>query len=247
MSVRLLRTVRYTLLFVRLLARDRQLLFWTFGFFFVVLLVFLGPLSGGDAAVRIALACALVTIALMSNALFGMSVWVATSRDSGVFRQFRLTPARAGELLLAAGAARTTFVLAAAVSQVLVARLVFSVAWTGTVAGWFGILALGSAAFTAIGFATAARASSARAANRNVNLLLIPMIALGGAALPAAMLPEWWNGVRWLLPVAALQDGLVGAFVSGDDLWRQVPRLANLAAWMTVALIVGGSPWRRHA
>ena len=239
--------LRLTVTFLRLLTRDHQILFWNFGFFLILLLVFLGLLSGGESAVRIALTASIVTIGVMANALFSVGIGLTAARERGVFRRYRLTPAPFPGILFASVLARTLIVLSAAILQVLAAHVLFNVGWRGGVASWLAIVTMGSIAFAAIGFLIAAFAPAVHIANRTVNLLLIPMMALSGASLPVAMMPDAWAGMRWILPAAPLVDGLTGAFVHGDGVLDNLWRLASLGVWALAAFAIGAYGWRRRA
>ena len=118
--------------------------------------------------------------------------------------------------------------------------------WSGQLIGWLAVLVAGTAAFASIGLAVAFVSTTVRSANRLANLLLIPMMALGGIALPASMLPDSIAAVRGLLPVAPLQDGIYGALVYGETLADQAPRLAALLAWTGIACGAAAMAWRRR-
>ena len=238
---------RLTTTFLRLLLRDHQIVFWNFGFFLFVLLVFLAFLSGGESAVRVALTASIVTIAVMANALFSVGIGLAAARERGVFRRYRLTPAPAGSLVTASVLARILVVVLAAILLVLAAHFLFDVSWRGGVASWLAILVLGAAAFAGIGFLIAAFAPAVHVANRLVNIVLIPMMALSGVSLPVEMMPAGWTSVRGFLPASPMIDGLTGAFINGDGVGDNVWRMAALAAWAAVAFAAGSYGWRKRA
>ncbi len=238
--------VRLTAVFMRLLLRDHQLVFWNFGFFLVLLLVFLGFLSGGESAVRIALTAAIVTIGVMANGLFSVGIGLTAARKRGVFRRYRLMPVPFAEIMLASVLARTLVVLLAAIVQVFAAHLLFNVSWRGGIAGWLAILTMGSLTFGAIGFLIAAFAPAVHVANRIVNLVLIPMMALSGTSLPMTMMPASWAKVHWLLPAAPVVDGLTAVFVQGDGVIDNLWRLGYLGIWALAAYAIGISGWRRY-
>jgi len=229
-----------------LVGRDRQLVFWNFWFFLILLVLFLGPLSGGDAALQVTLTAAVVTIGVMANALFSVAVGLTSARERGVFRRYWVTPAPVALPVAATICARSLVVIAAAVVQVLVARVVFGIPWTGGATSWMAVIALGTLAFAAVGFAIAAAAPSPHVANTMANLVFIPMMALGGLSLPATMMPEVWAGLYWILPAATITDGLFGAFAAGAGLVDNAGRLAYLALWTLVAAAWAARRWTRR-
>ena len=231
---------------MRMLLRDHQLIFWNFGFFFVLLTIFLGLLSHGETAVRVTLTASIVTIGLTANALFGVAVGLTAARHDGVFRRYAMTPLPPAEPIATAVAARFLLVLFAALIQVVMARALFGVPWTGGTSGWIVWLIAGTAAFSAIGFLIAAAASAVHVANRIANLVFIPVVALSGTALPVSMMPAWWAHVRWMLPAAPVVDGLANAFVGGGGAAADARFLLVLAAWTLLAGLTGAHLWRRR-
>ncbi|MEX2271454.1 MAG: ABC transporter permease [Vicinamibacterales bacterium] len=240
------RFARYAGVQLRLLGRDRQLLFWNVGFFVLLLVLFLGPLSGGDASVRVTLAAGLVTTQIMANALFSVGVGLSSARARGVFRRYAITPAPRGLVVGGSIAARVALVSGAAVLQVLIARVMFNVPWTGGLLTILAIIVAGSCVFAGIGFLIAALARAPHVANTATNLVFIPMLALGGTALPASMMPEAWARVHWVLPTAAVFNGLLGAFVGGQTVIDQLSPLAYLVAWAGVTGVAGTYFWNRR-
>ena len=240
------RALKLTPQFAMLLLRDRQIVFWNFGFFLLLLVLFLGILSGGEAAVRVALTAAIIPIGVMANALFSVGVGLSGARDRGVFRHYALTPVPQSVVVLASVTARALIVLAAAAIEVVVANVLFGVGWPGGVAAWLSTLALGTAAFCAIGFAIAAFAPAPHLANAAVDLVLLPMMALSGMSLPVAMMPSEWASIHWVLPAATMVDGLTATLVQGAGFMNLLPRLAYLGLWTGAAAALGAYGWSRR-
>jgi len=228
------------------LLRDRQVVFWNFGFFTLLLVLFLGVLSGGDPAVQVSLTAALVTISVMANALLSVGVGLATARERGVFRRFATTPIPGWTVAAGVVTARMLIVMASGSLLVLLARAVFGVSWSGGTTGWLTVVVAGTAAFSAIGFFIAATAR-AHAANAFANLALIPMMALGGTTLPVAMLPHPFSDVSSALPTRAMVDGLVASFVAGAGFTDLLPQQMLLLGWTIVAGTLGAVAWRRRS
>lgn len=238
--------LRFTAAQIELLARDRQLLFWNVVFFLLLLVVFLGALSGGDLSVRVTLTASLVTIGLMASGLFSVAVGLSGARERGVFRRYALAPVPTGTVVLGTVAARAGMVLLGALLQLAVAAVFFDVPRTGGWASCIAVVSLGAAVFAAIGFAIAAEAHSAHVANTLANLVLIPMMALSGTAVPLALMPAAWRDVSWVLPSATIHDLLLGAFVRGEVVTDHLGGFAYLLAWTAVPAAWGSYRWARR-
>jgi len=227
--------------------RDRQNMFWAFGFFALLLVLFLGALSGGDPAVQVSLTAALVTVAVMANGLFSVGIGLAAARDRGIFRRFTTTPVPGWVVLAAMVLARLLIVIASAVLLVLVARTVFGVPWSGGPAGWLSVIVAGATTFSALGFLIAGLAPAPHVANALANLVFIPLMALGGTTIPAAMLPSPLDQLSRVLPSRAMVDGLVASCVAGANITDLLSHHARLFAWGAAAAMAGAYAWRRRS
>jgi ABC-2 type transport system permease protein len=228
------------------LCRDRQVMFWSFGFFPLLLILFLGALSGGNAAVQVTLTSAVVTVAVMANALFSVGIGLASARDRGVFRRFSTIPVPRVAIVAAMVLARMCLVMASAALVVLLAHAVFGVPWSGGALGWLAVTGAGTAAFSAIGLVIAGIARAPHVANAVANLVFIPMMALGGTTLPTAMLPPPLDQLSSMLPSRAMVDGLTASFVAGASIIDLFPYQRHLLAWAVIATSVGAYAWHRR-
>jgi ABC-2 type transport system permease protein len=225
------------------LTRDAQVVFWNFGFFTLLLVLSLGVLSRGDAAVQASLTVAIVTLAVMANALFSIGVGVASARDRGVFRRFATTPVPAPAAVLAVVGARAGIVFSAAAVQVLLARILFDIAWSGGAASVLAVLASGTAAFASIGLAIAALAPAPHVANAWANLVLLPMMVLGGTVLPVSMLPAPVAEISGLLPSGAMVQALSAALVGAGGVGDLLASHGVLLGWAATAAAIGTLRW----
>ena len=225
--------------------RDGQLVFWNYIFYLALLLLFVGTL-GREPSVRVIMVSGIVTIATMATALFSVGVGMSAARDRGIYRRLSMFPVPASRFLWAAVLWRWFVTFSSASILVVVARVIFAVTWPGGAATWIAGLAVGAAAFCAIGFAAAGLARSSHRANAYVNGVFVPMLVLSGAALPLGMLPDWALPVSKALPSTALVDVLQGAIIRGNGVSGTLGSLGCMAAWAIGAGLVGMVAWRRR-
>lgn len=240
-------TGQLLLALLRTQVRDTQLVFWNAAFFALLLIIALGPLSGGDAAVRLALTVSVMTLSSAANGLFTMGIGLAGARERGVFRRYAVTPLSIVQALGAWYVSRVLVVSAGGLVLLVVARVVYQVGWAASVPTVTALLGAGATAFVAIGFAIGSWCRSPLTTNRALNVVLLPMIATGGVALPPSMLPDAWLTVSAVFPTSALASALTGAFAAGGGLVEVRAELLGLVAWACVGLLVGALGWRiRH-
>ena len=225
--------------------RDTQLVFWNYIFFLMLLTLFVAAL-GRDPSVRVIMFSGIFTIGVMATALFSVGVGMAASRDRGVYRRLSMFPVPPSTILWGALIPRWFVAFSSAAIQILVARVLFGVTWPGGAATWLVGLAIGSAAFSGIGFALAGLAFASHRANAYANAMFIPMLILSGAALPLSLFPAWLLPICHALPSTALVHVLQGAIIRGEGVQETAAALGNMAAWTAGSAVVGAIAWHRR-
>ncbi|HSO16265.1 MAG TPA: ABC transporter permease [Arthrobacter sp.] len=173
------------------------------------------PLLDGFGASRINVAVpGILALCAMSTAFTGQGISTGFDRRYGVLRFLSTTPL--GRTGLIAG--KVLAVLAVLSLQVLVVTAVALVlGWQPDPQGWapaLALLALGAAAFTALGLLVAGTVRP-EATLAITNLLWILLGALGGIVIPAERLPALLEAVVQFLPSGALGEAMREAFLSG--------------------------------
>ncbi|GGI82802.1 ABC transporter permease [Pseudarthrobacter scleromae] len=156
----------------------------------------------------------ILALCAMSTAFTGQGIATGFDRRYGVLRFLSTTPLGRGGLI----AGKVLSVLAVLCLQVcVVAAVGLGLGWQPTAAGWVPgllLLALGAAAFTALGLLVAGTVRP-EATLAITNLLWILLGALGGIVIPAERLPAAAQQVVGLLPSGALGEALRDAFLHG--------------------------------
>ena len=225
--------------------RDGQLVFWNYVFFLALLVLFVAAL-GQDPSVRVVMASGIVAIGVMGTALFSVAIGMSSARDRGIYRRLSMFPVPVSRFLWSAVIVRWVVTYSSAVIQMLVARVVFGVAWPGGAATWMVGLAVGSAVFCSLGFAIAGLAVASHRANAYANAVFVPMLVLSGASLPVGLLPPWLAPASSVLPSTALVSVLQGAIIRGDGIGATLPSLGVMTAWAVGAGVVGMIAWKRR-
>ncbi|WP_258806155.1 ABC transporter permease [Pseudarthrobacter sp. NS4] len=173
------------------------------------------PFLDGMGASRINLAVpGILALCAMSTAFTGQGIATGFDRRYGVLRFLSTTPLGRGGLI----AGKAISVLAVLSLQVVVVSAVaLALGWQPPAAGWLpglALLALGAAAFTALGLLVAGTVRP-EATLAITNLLWILLGALGGIVIPVGRLPAAAQGLVELLPSGALGESMREAFLSG--------------------------------
>jgi ABC-2 type transport system permease protein len=173
------------------------------------------PFLDGLGASRINLAVpGILALCAMSTAFTGQGIATGFDRRYGVLRFLSTTPLGRGGLI----AGKVISVLAVLCLQVaVVTGVALALGWQPPAAGWLPglvLLALGAAAFTALGLLVAGTVRP-EATLAITNLLWILLGALGGIVIPAEKLPAAAQGLVGFLPSGALGESMREAFLDG--------------------------------
>ncbi len=181
-----------------------------------------------------------LALAVMSTAFTGQAIATGFDRRYGVLKRLGATPLPRFGLV----AAKVLAVLAVEVVQILLlAGLALALGWRPDPAGSVAAVPLvisATAAFTGLGLLMAGtlRAEATLAA---ANLFYLLLLAGGGVLVPLTRFPEGVAALLRLTPLAALADGLRGAFAEGA---LSAPALAILAAWAVAAIAAAALTFR---
>ena len=180
---------------------------------------------------------AIAALAVITVCFNNIAVAVTFQRDSGVLKRIKGTPLPSG-----------SFVGARIVHAVLVSVLLVTITAafgrafynadipTGaTLARMLIMLAVGAAAFCALGFAISAVIPNADASRPIVNAVILPLLFLSGVFIPLGNHPAaWMNWVGRIFPIrhflAGMQAGFLGSPFHWTDVWI-------VAAWGLAGLL----------
>jgi ABC-2 type transport system permease protein len=171
---------------------------------------------------------------LGTTGLMGVPGWVATYREQGIFRRFRVTPIRPSTLLLAQGIVGFLTSLLGIGLLIVAGRLAFHLRMPAAPLGVLAAIVIGSASIMSIGGMLAAVAGTARSAQAIGMAIYFPMLFLSGSAFPRALMPAGVQRVSSLLPLTHVNELIAGFWLTAQ--WRPV----SLAVLLGALLVAGG-------
>lgn len=248
---------------LRLFARERQQLLFSFLYPVVMLVIFGSVFGGQQVAGGVSLTRYFVpgiaATGIMLTSFQNLGVSIPVERDEGELARLQAlgTPA----VSYFAGKAVSVVVLTVVQLAVLVvvARLLFGVPLPATgvrwaTFAWAGVL--GATAGTVLGVAVAALPRNARSATAVVTPIALVLQFFSGVFFVFSTLPGWMQQVAALFPLkwltqamrsAFLPDGAKVAEVAGS--WERPECALVLAAWTVGGLLVARRTfrWRRRS
>jgi hypothetical protein len=155
----------------------------------------------------------LLTITVLGGACFGLPTSMVSERERGVWRRYRLAPVHIGSLVLATVSARYVLLIAAGLLQLALAMAIGMPAPRHPLDLWLAFTCV-SFAFLGLGLVIAVMADSVPAVQALGQCIFLPMLIIGGIAVPLASLPDWAQHVSMFFPgryaVEALQSSVTG-------------------------------------
>jgi ABC-2 type transport system permease protein len=200
---------------VRLNLRNRMALAYSFLFPAIFLLAF-RLLYRSERVPLLLHAGEFLTIAILGGACFGLPLGIVEDRERGVWRRYRMLP---GSRLAVPGGiliTRYLLLLAAGMVQLALAVAAGMPAPRHPFDLWIAFTAA-SSAFLAIGVVLATLASTVPAAQALGQCVFLPMLVVGGVAVPLYSLPGWAQRLSSFLPGRYAVEAMQAAMIPGPS------------------------------
>jgi ABC-type transport system involved in cytochrome c biogenesis permease component len=156
----------------------------------------------------------LLTVGILGGASFGLPTTLVSERERGVWRRYRLAPVSIAALICSTIAARYVILVTAGLLQIALGLLLGMPLPVHPVQLWVAFTFV-SFAFIGLGLVMAMMADNVPAVQALGQCIFLPMLIIGGVAVPLASLPDWAQHLSAFFPgryaVAAIQACFTGA------------------------------------
>jgi ABC-2 type transport system permease protein len=187
----------------------------------------------------------LLTVTILGGACLGMPTTIVSERERGVWRRYRMTPASTRALIASSVLVRFLILITAGLLQIALAMAIgmplpkhpvdLAVAFTVV-----------SFAFLGLGLVIAAMADNVPSVQALGQCIFLPMLIVGGVAVPVSTLPDWAQHIASFFPgryaVSSLQ-----ACVNGIGLGKSGFDFLALFLIGVTGLLAGGRMFRWEA
>jgi ABC-type transport system involved in cytochrome c biogenesis permease component len=155
----------------------------------------------------------LLTVSVLGGACFGLPTTMVSERERGVWRRYRLTPVSTAALVASTAVARYCILISAGLLQLGLA-LALGMPLPKHPVDLFIVFTFVSFAFIGLGLVMAMMADNVPAVQALGQCIFLPMLIIGGIAVPLASLPDWAQHVSAFFPgryaVEAFQACVIG-------------------------------------
>jgi imidazolonepropionase-like amidohydrolase/ABC-type multidrug transport system permease subunit len=225
---------------LRLMGRDRAVLFFNFFFplmFFVIFAVaFGGSKNPGGMAQVVNM---VLVLGVLGSGFFGAGMRAVQDRETNILRRFKVAPVGPAPIIVAS-------MVAGLVSFIPIVFVVLAAGhiWAGMplperTVGFVLFVCLGLLAFRAVGMIVAAVVNSAQEGQIITQILYLPMLFLSGATFPLQLFPHWLQIFSQFIPATYLFQGMQSMFLARGSLASNWLPVAGLIVTLLVSLFIG--------
>ena len=229
--------IRMNLLLTR---RDRTALFFQFLFPLIFFFIFGSTMragQGGAAATQVV--NMVLTIGVLGSGFFGAGIRAVADREQNILRRFKVAPIGPGPILVSSLVTGLVAFLPLVVLVIVLAHSLYGMPYPAQLGSLLLFIAIGVIAFRAMGSVIAAVANSMQESQILIQLLYFPMLFLGGATIPLAIMPNWLQTSSQFVPSTYLTSGLQGILRGREGLMDNLPAIGALLLTTVVATFLG--------
>lgn len=225
----------------KLFWRSRELAFFTFLLpivFFLILASAYGDekIEGADGYLY--LLSGMIGYGAVATTFAGLALLLVIRRESGVLKRLRATPLPGGTYIAAVLGSIVFVFFLEAVALIVLGNVAFDVALPDTVLSLVLVLALGAAAFAALGVGLTAVIRSAEGSSAVVNAIYLPLTFISGSFFSSDAFPRVLRAVAEALPLVHFIRLVRDVMVFDDQIWEHPTAVAIVAAWAVVGTVV---------
>lgn len=230
---------------MRLMGRDRSVLFFSYLFPLVFFFIFAQLFDAKQSPSSMAQVIAMVlVIGVLGNGFFGAGMRAVQDRETNVLRRFKVTPVGAGPIIISALVAGLIAFLPVVVLFFVIAESAYHMPLPHNLLAILLFISIGVVAFRSIGMIVAAVVNSATEAGILMQLLYLPMLFLSGATFPTSIMPIWVQTVAQFMPATYLYEGVQSMMIGGEGLGANGFSILGLLITLAVSLVVATKLFR---
>jgi imidazolonepropionase-like amidohydrolase/ABC-type multidrug transport system permease subunit len=208
--------------------RDRSVLFFNYLFPLIFFFLFgqLMHAERGGAVFQIVNMS--LTIGVLASGLFGAGMRSVMDREQNILRRFKVAPISPAPILVSQLVTGLVHFIPVTFVTLILARIVYKMPPLAHPISLYVFVLLGLIAFRGIGSIVGSVANSMAESQIIVQLLYFPLLFLGGATFPIAVMPKWVQTVTDFIPSSYVSTGLTAILEGTDTIFDQLSAVAVL-------------------
>jgi imidazolonepropionase-like amidohydrolase/ABC-type multidrug transport system permease subunit len=230
---------------LRLMNRDRTVLFFNYFFplmFFVVFAMSFGGAKNPGAMGQVV--DMVLVLGVLGSGFFGAGIRAVQDRETNVLRRFKVTPVGAGPIIVASLVSGLVSFLPSVFLVVLLGRFWVKMPLPARPLEFLVFVSLGAVAFRALGMMVAAVVNSAQESQIITQLIYLPMLFLSGATFPLQFFPHWLQILSQFIPATYLFQGMQSILLMNGTLAGNWLPVVSLVITTVLGVFLGAKLFR---
>lgn len=218
--------------------------FFTFlfpmGFFFI----YFGLFARANPYAVASLMGALVSLSVISNSLFGLSIQLVVMRERDMLRRYHLAPVTAGEIVASRLLSMYLLFIPVVALQYALAVWLYHMPMAGSLFGLWLVFTLGYLSMGGIGLVVAGVVNTMQEAQVLNQILFFVLLFLSGTTIPLSELSHVLVKLSLFLPPTLMIVAAEGIMTHGQSTAQHLPELIGLALITVSSLWLATSLFR---
>ncbi len=230
---------------LRLMARDRAVLFFGYVFPLTFFFLFAQVFDAGKSPAAMAQVIGMVIIiGVLGNGFFGGGMRAVSDRETNVLRRFKVAPIGPLPIIVASMVSGLVNFLPTLFLFFFFGATIYHMPVPQNLISLLVFVSIGVISFRAMGMIIAAVVNSAQEAQVLIQILYLPMLFLSGATFPVSIMPIWIQVIAQFLPATYLFQGTQSILIAGHGITANWSAVAGLLVTMAVAVFVAAKLFR---
>src|SRR3989338_6062987 len=150
----------------------------------------------------------IIALAIMQMAVFSVAFIFTDYKEKGILKRLIATPMRPYQFVAANIVTRMIVAIIQSATLIAIGILVFKAHMFGSYSLLLLVIFLGAVMFLGLGFTISGIASTVESVPAIANLIVFPMLFLGGTFFPISTMPDWLQHIVKYLPLTYLSNSL---------------------------------------
>jgi ABC-type multidrug transport system permease subunit len=196
----------------------------------LLFLIAFGSVFGATAKEMERALSKVLVIAMLGSACFGLPIHIVSEREKGIWRRYWVTPTGGWSVMITTILARLILMFSSALWIIAVAMIAYDLPEPQYPMSLLIAYGFGSLAFIGLGLAISTLANSVSAVQAMGQCIFLPMLMIGGVAVPLRLLPDWAFTVSGYMPGRPAVKLIDLALIQGIDVSSSWFSMSSLMA-----------------